>query len=85
MKEWSLIMRTRTLRLAIWAYLVFMLYLVEANILHQMGLANLPLSFGASDAFQEYGIQMTLLVLAFLGVLVMGVVKKRQRLDAQVH
>ncbi|HEX9429534.1 MAG TPA: hypothetical protein VF944_04085 [Candidatus Bathyarchaeia archaeon] len=78
-------MRTRTLRLGIWAYLAFMGYLVEVNILHQTGLANLPLSFGASDAFQEYGIQMTLLVLAFLGVLAMGVVKRRQRLDAQVH
>jgi len=60
-------------------------YLVEANILHQTGLANLPLSFGASNAFQEYGIQMTLLVLTFLGVLAMAFVKKRQRLDAQVH
>ena len=78
-------MRPRTLRLGIWAYLAFMGYLVEANILHQMGLANLPLSFGASDAFQEYGIQMTLLVLAFLGVLAMAFVKKRQRLDAKVH
>ena len=77
-------MRTRTLRLAIWAYLAFMGYLVEANILHQMGLASLPLSFGASDAFQEYGIQMTLLVLAFLGVLAIGVVKKRQRLERHV-
>jgi hypothetical protein len=60
-----------------------MVYLSEASILHLMGVANLPLSFETSDATQEFGIRMTLLVLTFLGVLAMGVVRKRQRLEGQ--
>jgi len=85
MKEWSLIMRTRTLRLAIWAYTAFMLYLYVANSLALAGVADLPLSFGSTVPIRELTIRLTLLVLIVLGVLAMGVVKKRQRLDAQVH
>jgi hypothetical protein len=55
--------------------------LFGANILASTGVANLPLSFGATNAFREFSIQMTLLVLTFLGVLATGVVKKRRRLE----
>jgi hypothetical protein len=82
--ERNALKRARVLRLGILAYVAFMVYLLEANILHQVGVANLPLSLGTSDAFQQYGIQMTLLVLTFLGVLAMGVVKKRRRIARQV-
>lgn len=71
-------MRARTVRVGILAYLAFLLYLSEANILRQLGFVNLPLSF-ETDALESYVIQVAALVMILLGPLAVGVVKKRQR------
>jgi len=72
-------MRARTLRLGILAGTAFLLYLFGAYVLASTGVANLPLSFGTTDAFRGFVIRITLLALTFLGVLATGVLKKRQR------
>jgi len=69
-------MQTRTVRLATLPIQGFLVYLFCANILAQIGVVNLPLSYGAIDA-QGFGIQITLLTLQLLVVLVMSVIIKR--------